>query len=626
MRVLQPVRTVRPDPIPPRQRYLKRWAALKNERASWMEHWRELAEYVLPRHGRLLQASGGTAGPGSSSTRGQKRHQSIINGTATWAARVLSSGMMAGITSPARPWFRLTTPDPDLAEYDRVKAWLYEVEQRIRQAFARSNVYNHLHQVYEHLGTFGTAAMYVEDEPTGDLLRAYTFPPGQYALANSAKLRVDTVYRELSMTVAQMVEQFGLEAVSAQVRADYERGDLERWVGVLHIIEPNREHVPGRLGPEGMAWRSCWLEMGATDTGVGAGPGYGSYGAGYGTGERFLRESGYHEFPVMCPRWAVSGEDVYGSSPAMDALGDVRALQQYERRKAMVVDKIVNPPMRAPASLVNNRASILPGDVTYVDALGPNQTFAPAMEIQPAAVQIIEASIREHEARAKTAYYADLWLMLAQGADQAMTAREVAERHEEKMLQLGPVMERLQDELLDPLVDRAFFTLLRNGDLPPPPEELQGMDLRVEYLSIMAQAQKMLGITGVERLASFAGSLAAVKPEVLDKLDFDQTVDEYAQMLGTPPALVRTDDAVAELRGQRQQAMAAQQAQAQLAQTVQGAQVLSQTDMGGDTALSRMVGNLGAPVAPGGGAPAGAGGVAPPAPAGPGGPGPGAGP
>lgn len=571
---LRTVQTPRLPEIPPRQRYLKRLNALKNERQSWLDHWRELSEYLQPRKSRFLV---------NDTRPGAKKNERIVNSTGTFGVRVLSSGMMAGITSPARLWFRLTTPDPDLAEFGTVKSWLHDVEQRIRTAFARSNVYNHLHQVYENLATFGTAALYIEDSPT-DILRAYTFPIGQYSLANSAELRVDTLYRELRMTVAQLVEQFGEERCSVQVKTAYRQGELDRWIEVVHLIEPNRQQQPGRLGPEGFAWRSCWFEAGGPDIKPGE--------------PDFLREAGYHEFPVLAPRWTVTGEDVYGSSPGMDALGDVKALQLLERRKAQAVDKIVSPPMRAPVSLRSVKASLLPGDITYVDSVQPGQAFGPAFEVNTAAVTVLSAAIAEHEARIKTAFYADLWLMMAQGSDSTMTAREVAERHEEKMLQLGPVMERLQDELLDPLVDRTFSILLRNGDLPPPPEELQGMELRVEYLSIMAQAQKMLGITGVERLASFVGSLAAVKPEVLDKLDFDQMVDEYGQMVGTPPALVRSDEDVDTIRQARaEEAAAAQQSEVQ-AQAIQGAKTLSETDMQSDNALKRMLGNLGGPVVP----------------------------
>lgn len=558
-----------------RQRHLARLAALKNEQSSWREHWRDISEQIQPRKARLLS---------NDRNNGSKRNQKIINNTPTRAARTLTSGMMAGITSPARPWFRLTTPDPSLAEYGSVKQWLFVVESRMRQAIAKSGVYNGLHQVYENLADIGTAAMHLDDDAEA-VARAYVFPVGQYYLANSSRLRVDTVYRELSMTVSQCVEAFGFEKCSRRIRELYQRREFDVWMDIVHVIEPNATAEYGAKGPKGMRFVSCWLDAGADET------------------EGYLRESGYHEFPVLCPRWAVTGEDVYGSSPGMDTLGDCKALQHLELRKAQLFDKTVSPPMVGPASLMNRRTSLLPGDTTYVDSPNPGM-FQPAIVINPSAMKEAREAIAEHERRINAGFYADLWLMMAQGGNGEMTAREVAERHEEKMLQLGPVMERLQDELLDPLIDRFFGLMLRNGDVPPPPEELQGVELKVEYLSIMAQAQKMLGTSAVERLSSFVGSLATAFPDALDKLDADQTVDEYSNMLGTPPALVRTDEDVAKLRAARAKAQQEQALREQQAQLAEGAKTLSQADTSGDNGLTRLLGNLGgvAGLPPGGGA------------------------
>lgn len=562
------------DPSNERQKYLKRLEALRSERNSWRAHWKDLSDYILPRGSRFLS---------SERNKGEKKSASlIVNGTATHGQRVLAAGMMAGITSPARTWFRLTTRDPALSEFGPVKEWLHMVEGRIFEALAKSNVYNALHQVYGGLGVFGTQALLIEDDPV-KVLRAYHFPLGQFFLANSDRLQVDTCYRELSMTVGQLVGKFGYEKCSVMVQGAYDRGNVDLWVDVLHAIAPNHEQVMGRLGYEGMAWKSCWLEVGAA----------GRPSSQASADEGILREGGYEEFPVLCPRWEVTGEDVYGSSPGMESLGDVRALQLLEKRKMEGFDKIVRPPMVGPKALEGQRATLLPGDVTYVDALGPGQTFRPAMEVNPAAMTEFREAIREHEQRISTVFYADLWLMMATTNNPDMTAREVAERHEEKMLQLGPVMERLQNELLDPLIDRVFNILLRNGDLPPAPEEMSGMEIKVDYLSIMAQAQKMLGIGAIERLFAFGGNMAAVKPEALDKLDFDQALDEYGAMVGVPPALIRTDEAVAQLREARAQQQQAMQAQEQAANAVQGAKTLSETDVQGDNGLTRLLGNLG---------------------------------
>lgn len=550
----------------PRQRVLRRWERLKQERSTWITHWRELSDQIQPRRSRFLQ---------SDRNKGDRRNDKIINATPRRAARILASGMMAGVTSPARPWFRLTTPDPELAEFGAVREWLHVVEQRMRLIFERSNIYNGLHGVYTDLATYGTAALHLEDDP-GDVIRGYLFPVGQYALATSPRQQVDTVYRELSMTVGQLVEQFGLEACSDQVRRMHERGAIDEWVDVLHVIEPKRDYQAGKIGPAGMPWRSFWMEQGGSED-VG-----------------FLRESGYREFPVLAVRWEVTGEDVYGSSPGMDALGDCKALQQYERRKAQVVDKIVTPPMQGPSSLQHRRVSLLPGDFTPVDTVNGGQKIEPAMVVHPSATGEIREAIREHEERINAIYYADLWLSLLEGDRGQMTAREVAERHEEKMLQLGPVMERLQDELLDPLIDRAFSIMSDRGHLPPPPDELQGVDLRVEYISILAQAQKLLGVTAIERFAGFVGGLANLRPDALDKIDIDETIDTMADSLGVPPKLVLPDDQVAAIREER---AAREQAQAQgeaMLQAAQGAKDLAGADMGGDSALNRLLGAYGA--------------------------------
>lgn len=551
---------------PPRKQYLTRYAALKQERNTWLTHWQELSEQIQPRRGRFLA---------NDRNNGGKKNTTIINGTPRRAARILASGMMAGITSPARSWFRLTVPDHMLAESREVSKWLSQVEDILRVAMARSNLYNALHGVYEDLGQFGTSALFLEEDKE-DGLRAYNLPVGQYVLANSDRFQVNTVYREFSMTVAQLVSNFTLKKCSESVQDMHRAGNLDKWVDILHCIEPNLNLKTGKSGPEGMKWKSVWLEKaGADESG-------------------FLREGGYEEFPVMAPRWNITGEDVYGSSPGMDALGDCRALQLLEKRKAQAIDKVVNPPMNAPTSMLNKRASLLPGDVNYFDGVN-GQTFTPAMTIMPQAIGIIGAEVREHEKRINSAFYADLWLMLAESDRRQITAREVSERHEEKMLQLGPVLERLQDELLDPLIDRAFNILLRSGQLPPPPEELQGMELRVEYISMMAAAQKMLGITGIERVASFVGSLAAVKPDVVDKLNLDKIIDEYSDNVGVKPDLINSGEEVDALREGRAKAAQAQAQGQAMAVAAQGAKTLSETDMEGDSALSRLAGTLGGP-------------------------------
>jgi hypothetical protein len=547
-----------------KQRHLKRHKALEAERSSWIDLWQDLARHIRPRSGRFL---------GDRVNDGTRKDGSIVNGRPLQAQRILQAGMMAGITSPSRPWFRLTTPDPRDAERDSVKVWLSKVEGTLRDVLQKANLYRSLHSVYGELSTPGTAVLFVEAHAER-LIHGRVVPVGSYALATNAEGVVDTVYRTVRMTVLQMVQWFGKEAVSKTVLDLYNRDELDAWQDVVHCVLPNEVYSPGKLGPTGKKWSSIWFEPNGTQD------------------DKMLRVSGYDEKPLLAPRWEVTGEDVYGHSPGMVALGDCRALQHLERRKAQIIDQITHPPMKGPVSLRNQRVSLLPGEITHLpdNSVG---SFEPAYVINPAALPAISSEIQRHEGRVDSAFYADLWLMLAQ-SDGQMTAREVVERREEKLLQLGPVLESLHGELLSPLIDLTFGACLRAGRLPPPPEELEGQELKVEYLSILAQAQKMLGTVGVERLTGFVTGLAQLNPQAVDKLDVDQAVDEYASMVGVPPSTVRSDDAVEALRAQRAQQMAQQQALEQAASAGQTAKTLAETPMESGNALDTMLRGLGA--------------------------------
>lgn len=545
----------------------KRYASLESEAGSWRDHWRQIAEQVRPRSVRMLA--------NDVTTQGQRKDQAVINGTPFFASRTTAAGLMGGITSPARPWFLLTTPDRNVSKSAAGKAFLEEAAKEIREAFDRSNFYNALHSVYADLADFGTSCIIMEEDEE-DSLRLFHLPVGSYFLAQSERLACDTLYRRTTMTVRQLVRKFGIDAVSQVVRTHWESKRYDEAIEVVHCILPAEDAEASREA-NGKPWVSLWWEEKAQQ----------------GQEDRFLRVSGYEEKPFFAPRWETTGEDVYGTSPGMAALGDCRALQLLEKRKAQLIEKSTNPAMTGPAALRNTPISLLPGGFTPVDAPAAGNAFRPAHEVQPGAIEKTAQEIRETEARIRQAYYADLWLMLSQ-SDGDMTAREVVERREEKMLQLGTVLQKLKDELLDPAVTRGFAILMRLGRLPPPPPEMQGQSLRIEFLSIMAAAQKLQGVTGVERLAVFVQTLSQSNQAALDKFDSDQAVVAYADMVGVPQALVRSDDEVEALRAQRAKAMQQQQVAAGAQQRADVAKTLADTDTAGSNALTEMMRGVGA--------------------------------
>lgn len=544
-----------------RDRLMTRWGQLKSERATWYPHWKELSDYLLPRSGRFFVAD---------RNRGEKRYNAIYDSTGTRALRVLAAGMMSGMTSPARPWFRLSTGDPQLNNYQPVKVWLNDVTRLMLDVFSRSNTYRALHSMYEELGCFGTAANIIL--PNYDkVIWNYPLTIGEYAIATDYEGRVNTLYREFEKPVHEVVQYFGYENCSTTVKNMWDRGTLDSWVPIIHAIEPraDRERDTRKRDAKNMAWKSCYFETG-------------------GNPDQYLRESGFREFPGVAPRWATSGGDIYGNSPGMEALGDVKQLQHEQLRKAQGIDYKTKPPLQVPSSLRNQQIETLPGGIIYVDAVSQQQSIRSAFDVNLDLNHLL-ADIQDVRGRINSAFYADLFLMLANNTNSQMTATEVAERHEEKLLMLGPVLERLQNELLDPLIEMTFTRLIEAQLVPPPPPEMQGMELNVEFVSMLAQAQRAIGTNSLDRFVGNLGVVAQVKPDVLDKFDSDKWAEIYSDMLGVDPNVIVADDKVAMIRQARAQAAAQQEQAAMMAQNAQTAKNLSQADTGGDNALTNVM-------------------------------------
>lgn len=518
-----------------RKQFNKRLAGLKSEVSTFTGWWRELSDNHLAHRGRFLT---------NDRNKGHKRNTKQINSTSRKASRIQASGMMAGITSPARPWFRLATPDPRLGEFASVKQWLAQVEGIVNEVFNKSNLYNTLPTVYAEMGTFGTAAMgvYQDDEK---VLRCKQYTVGSFMLGANGKGVVDTMYREYEQTVGQLVKEFGLENCSASVQQQWKRGQTEAWVKVVHVVEPNDDRDMMNPRAEHMRFRSVYYE---------------ADGKKSGPDDEFLRISGYMEFPIMAPRWEVAGEDVYATDcPGMMVLGDAKALQLAERRGYQALDKELNPPLQAPTTLQSQvqQGGLINGEVIFT--ADPTQKIETIYNVRPN-LQALDAKIEKIEQRIMEGYFADLFMMLANSDRRQITAREVAERHEEKLLMLGPVLERLHNELLDPLIDRTFTLLQEAGHIPEPPEELKGIELKVEYISVLAQAQRMVAIGAIERMAGFVGELANLYPEARHKFNAEQALDEYGESLGVSPRIIRSDDEVSEIKAQ--EAKRAQMAEA----------------------------------------------------------------
>jgi hypothetical protein len=400
------------------------------------------------------------------------------------------------------------------------------------------------------------------------------FTAGEYYFGLGSDGKVNAMYREFQKTIGQLVEEYGLDNVSANTKNQYENDRLDKYVDVRHGIEVNRRRLNGSFLAKNKKWASYHWEVSASENDP---------------NEGFLRKSGFDEFPIMAPRWFVNTSDVYGRSPSMDILGDVKQLQTQERVKAKAQAKLVDPPMNGGGNLHPSQVSTAPGGFTSVKNINGEKAFVPAYQIKPE-LAAFTAEIGKVEGRIRKGLFEDLFLSIS-NLDDVRSATEIVERKEEKLLMLGPVIERVEVELLDNLITRTFSIANRMGLIPPAPDAIENAELNIEYISPLAQAQKAVATGTIERLGAYVGSAAQLNPNALDKFNVDKSIDLYADALGAPADLTVSEDDVEEVRAIRSdQARVQRQAEAQ-PQFVESAKTLSEIDPAGNDIVNQILGS-----------------------------------
>lgn len=558
-----------------RQHLEARLNMMRSWRYSWAQHWTLLESYILPRRGIFINVSFPTP---NTMNRGAVINQAILDPTGTQAMRVCAAGLMSGLMSPGRPWFKLK-PSGMIREAlgDDVVQWFEAVEDAMYRVMAKSNFYDQSAQMFEDLTTFGSGPQIIyEDER--DVIRCYNPCPGEYFLASSPANRVESLYRNFVMTISQIVEMFGLENCPADVQGMWRTkgGNLEMERLVAHAIEPNFPVKNPNGGETGVVkgdftWREAYWVWGTASM-------------------QPLSLRGFKDQPHVCPRWAVTSNDPYGRSVGMDVLPDIMQLQVMTARLAEAVEKMVRPPLLASMELKNEPSSILPGHVTYVSQLGNDKGMRPIYDVNPQVREMME-NMQAIQERIKTGFFNNIFMPVTDLPGDRRTAFEIQQRQQESMQMLGPVVERFQNEYASPSIKRIFRIMDRKKMLPPLPQALRGIPLEIEYVSMMALAQKAAATAGMESYVKMAGSLAGLYTEAKYSVDPIEFMREYGENLGIAAKIIPPADVIRQKVADEQQAMAQQQQAQQGMAAVQAAQTMSQTPIGGgNSALSAMLG------------------------------------
>jgi len=492
------------------QDIIARFQHVEGQRDNWNNHYQELADYMLPRKADIVKKR----------SRGSKRMEVIFDGTALQSVDLLSSSLHGMLTSGATPWFHLTMKNAELSRDEEVQRWLEDSSQRMMRAFTMSNFETEVHEMYVDLVVFGTGCMFAEmDDKT---LRFSTRHISEFYVTEDQYGIVDTVFRKYEMTARQAVQRFGIENVGTFIQRTHEKKPDQN-VEILHAVMPRKDRDPTKKDNKNMPYSSMYICM---ET------------------KMVLAESGFQELPYVVPRFLKATGEVMGRSPAMIALPDVKMLNLMSKTIIQAAQKMIDPPLLVPDDGFLLPIRTQPGGLNFYRS-GSRDTIVP---LQTGANIPIGLNMEEQRRTAiRSAFYVD---QLLSGSTPNMTATEVIQRQEERMRVIGPVLGRLMNEMLRPLIDRAFALMLRADMLSQPPEVLQGVDVDIEYVSPLARAQKSSSVNGVMRALEILMPLSESLP-VKDHIDPDGLVTYLTEALGVPKVVLKSQSAVDEEREQR---------------------------------------------------------------------------
>lgn len=515
---------------------LKRLERLKGLRSTWESHWQEIADYIVPRKADITVRR----------TAGDKRTENVFDGTAIHAAEMLSASLHGMLTNPSTQWFGLDYLDNNLNSDDEAKEFIEVVGDIMHREFQRSNFAEQVHELYHDLITFGTGVMFIDRAPDNQRgVRFATRHISECYLSEDQYGRVDTVFREYKLPLRAMVRQFGIENIGEKMRKKHEKDPYEE-IKLVHIVMPRDERDANKIDSKNMPWASIHIEP---ET------------------KLVLREGGYQEFPYCCPRFLkASFEQGYGRSPSYTALPDTKMINAMSEVTIKAAQKQVDPPLMVPDDGFILPVNTKPAGLNFYrsntrDRIEPLNIGAN----NPLSLQTEE----QRRTQIRSCYYVDQ-LIMAQGPQ--MTATEVMARQEQAMRLLGPVLGRLQAELLQPCIERVFQVLNRQNIFPPVPEivtEVSGM--QIEYVSPLAKAQRQTDVQSIIRMFELLSPLASVDASVFDHLDMDGLVRYITKALAIPASVTRGEMEIAMARRQRAEQ---QQQEAEMAEATQTAQNL----------------------------------------------------
>lgn len=501
----------------------------------------ELADYYLPRSVQFIARN---------TRKPVVKNKKIIDSTPLIALRNFSSGMMSGATSPTNRWFKTVFTNADLANDYYLKNWCSKQEELTRRILYSSNFYQCLPEIYKQLGVFGFSAVGIEPD-YNNVVNFKVLPLGSYYYARNSKGKIDTFCRIYMETAKNIVEKFG-DAAPKEIHGVAQEHPLKQYE-LIHFVEENKYYREQHLSSRFSKYVSVVILSGKNE---------------------FLSVKGFKKFPyVVFESSNPSDTDYPQDSPGINALADVKQLMTMVKEYAKAVKKIVCPTYKGPASLKNKKLADVPG--AYIEEDENGRGISPVYEVNPRVLELkqekdeLKQAIKEH-------FYNDLFAMILNTAERGRTATEVNELKEEKMVLLSPLLEQIHSALRE-ILNWIYDEQIRVGIIEPLKDKYKDCRFQIEFVSSLAQAQKVSNISSIERFTTFVSNIAnAIDPVLKSKLNGEKIIEDYASFANISPTQIVPADEIEKIREEMKNA---QNQQLQINTLKDGSQIIQ--NMGG---------------------------------------------
>lgn len=497
---------------------VKKFSRLKGDRSNWESYWESLAQYIIPRKDNVY----------GSSTVGEDKTNRLYDGTSIHANELLASALHSMLTNPSSIWFDFATGEKEIDGNKDARQWMQDSVKKMIRVMNNSNFQTEIHETYMDLGGIGTSPMRIEEDEEF-VVRFFARPIYEHYIEENNKGIVDTVYREYDYTLRQLVQEFGEEAlVDHELKHQFEKNDLHK-VCVIHGVEPIYKDSKERFASYHVLKDK----------------------------EHLLREGKFNTNPYAVARWTKISGEKYGRCPGMKALPDIKMLNTMMRTMIRAAQKAADPPMMVPDNGFLLPLKTVPGGTNFYRAGSKDKIEYLQSSSR---IDINQEMIEQARLRIRQAFYIDQ-LQLQDGPQ--MTATEVMQRTEEKLRTMGPILGRLNNELLKPIIDRVFDIMLRKGLFSPMPDILKGKNLDTIYISQISKAQRASEADTLTRVIQSIAPVFQGAPQMMDNLNADNVFRYHAQIFGLPEDMLNAPEEVKQVREARakaeQEAMQAQQ-------------------------------------------------------------------